>query len=699
MKYKLTTMIIGLLIIGLYGLLPKVNAAPGDLDTTFSQDGISTEAFAQGIAYATVIQPDGKIVVVGIDFAGADSFRVVRFNPDGSFDTSFDGDGKVSTTIGTSNSFPQDVAIQADGKIVVAGFGFGVDGDFAVIRYNQNGSLDTTFDVDGKVLTAVGTSTHDFLNSIAIQPDGKIVAEGRNQQIGNGNEFHSVVRYNQNGSLDTTFDTDGKLFPTINISNDVAVQPDGKIVLAGGGSEDGISGFMIARLNPNGSFDNSFDGDGRVVTPVVRGDVAHCVTIQPDGKIVAAGSSYRQSNSSYDFSVVRYNANGSLDTTFDTDGKIVTVFGDSSVINDIAVQPDGKILAAGTVFNNGRGDFGLVRYNLDGSPDSSYGTGGKVRLDIVGNNDDTLLGIALDSNNKAMVVGRGNNFFTVARIIGNVSPIAAPFDFDDDNKSDISIFRPSNGQWWINRSSTSSTTVAQFGISTDKIAPGDYTGDGKTDIAVWRPVSGEWFVLRSEDNSYFSIPFGTNGDVAVTSDYDGDGKTDFAVYRPSTFVWYINKSSGGVQIYQFGASGDVPATGDYDRDGKTDIAIYRPSNGFWFITRSSNSTFLVFQFGNATDKPVPGDYTGDGRTDIAIWRPSTGLWYILRSEDFSFYSFAFGANGDVPVPGDYDGDGRFDAAVFRPTEGIWYLNRSTSGFSTANFGINGDKPIPSAYVP
>ena len=274
-----------------------------------------------------------------------------------------------------------------------------------------------------------------------------------------------------------------------------------------------------------------------------------------------------------------------------------------------------------------------------------------------------------------------------------------PFDFDGDGKTDLSIFRPSAGEWWYTKSSSGGNYAAQFGASTDKLTPGDFTGDGKTDIAFFRPSTGEWFILRSEDGSYYSFPFGANGDIPVPADFDNDGKADAAVFRPSTFVWYIRRSSdSGTTIQSFGQAGDVPAVADYDGDGHADIAIYRPSLGQWWLQRS-NLGLIAFQFGNNSDKPVQGDYTGDGKSDVAIYRPSTGEWLILRSENQSYYSFPFGASGDVPSPGDYDGDGKFDATVFRPTGSTWFVQRSTAGTLIQSFGQSGDKPVPNAFVP
>jgi murein DD-endopeptidase MepM/ murein hydrolase activator NlpD len=280
--------------------------------------------------------------------------------------------------------------------------------------------------------------------------------------------------------------------------------------------------------------------------------------------------------------------------------------------------------------------------------------------------------------------------------------LRSPFDFDGDNKTDISIFRPSVGQWWYQQSSNNTVPAYTFGTTTDKIVPGDYDGDSKTDIAFFRPSTGEWYVLRSSNLTFFAAPFGNSTDSVAPGDYDGDGKTDLTVFRSSQGVWFINQSSGGIQAIPFGTNGDIPAVADYDGDGKTDIAIFRPTggsgNGEWWMLRSRDGLFAT-PFGSATDKPVQGDYTGDGKADIAFFRPATANWFILRSEDLSFYAAPFGASTDTVVPGDYDGDGKFDLAVFRPSNVTWFINKSSGGTQIQTFGSAGDKPVPSAFVP
>ncbi len=278
----------------------------------------------------------------------------------------------------------------------------------------------------------------------------------------------------------------------------------------------------------------------------------------------------------------------------------------------------------------------------------------------------------------------------------------SPFDFDGDTKTDLSIFRPTGGEWWYLRSSDGGNRTFQFGQSTDKLVPADYTGDGKTDIAVFHPSTGEWYVLRSENSTFYAFPFGISSDIPAPADYDGDGKADATIFRPSVATWYISKSTGNVDIIGFGANGDKPIPADYDGDGKADLAIFRPTgaNGAeWWIRRSYTETVWATQFGISTDKAMPGDFTGDGKADVAFWRPSNGNWFVLRSEDFSYFAFPLGANGDVSLTGDYDGDGKTDAGVFRPSNNTWYIQRSTAGILIQTFGASGDMPVPNVYVP
>ena len=295
--------------------------------------------------------------------------------------------------------------------------------------------------------------------------------------------------------------------------------------------------------------------------------------------------------------------------------------------------------------------------------------------------------------------GTGGDFIYTTRVSTFAGSTTA--DFDGDGKTDISIFRPTLGQWWIQQSTDNVTKAFTFGTSTDKIVPGDYDGDAKIDVAFWRPSTGEWFVLRSSNLTFFAAPFGTSTDTPAPGDFDGDGRTDFVVFRPSAATWFIQFQSGGTSFVPFGIATDIPVVSDYDGDGKSDVAIFRPngaSGGEWWMIRST-AGFFATPFGAATDKPVPADYTGDGKTDVAFFRPSTSEWFILRSEDLSFFAAPFGASGDTPVAGDYDADGKADLAVFRPSSLTWFVLKSSGGTIIQGFGSAGDKPVAAAFVP
>ena len=269
------------------------------------------------------------------------------------------------------------------------------------------------------------------------------------------------------------------------------------------------------------------------------------------------------------------------------------------------------------------------------------------------------------------------------------------YDFDGDGKSDISVFRESNGAWYINNSQNGFIAVT-FGQNGDKITPADFDGDGKTDIAVFR--NGFWYYLKSSNNSFVGLQFGQSGDIPIPADFDGDNKADINVFRPSNGAWYrLNSSNNSFNGTIFGQNGDKPLIADFDGDGKSDITVFRPSNGTFYSLNSSNGAFRAVAFGLSTDIPTLGDFDGDGKTDVAVFRPSNGGWYRLNSLNGAFVGILFGQNGDVPTAADYDGDGKTDIAVFR--NGNWYYLKSSNGaFVGQTFGFSTDKPIPAAFI-
>jgi len=662
------------------------------LDPTFNGTGYRIHSInSEGsIGESVGIQPDGKIVLGGwtITSGNLGSFAAMRLNTNGTLDTSFDSDGYAITTVANFNR-GDTLLTQPDGKILLGGeryFGDSND-DFTILRYNTNGTLDNTFDGNGVAAPVVSGFSDEHCYDMALQPDGKIVMVGTTAADDNAQTNLAIMRLNTNGSLDTTFNGTGILivtFQNVNESaNAVVIQNDGKIVIGGFLNNTFKNDFLLMRFNPNGFPDTTFGSSGITITSVSSANNSiNTMALQSDGKILAGGSGY----------IARYTADGILDNTFGNNGTRSAPHN----VSKILVRGSDKFLVSGTL----GGNVAVSRYNANGAIDTSFNNTGTATANVP-NNSCAGRSLAVQNDNKIVIGGdctiSNNTRFAVFRL--QEATAKGYLDFDGDSKTDIGIFRPSAGEWWLNRSSTGVTVAAQFGQSTDKPVPADFTGDGKSDIAFWRPSTGEWFILRSEDGSFLSFPFGTSGDVPVAGDFDGDGKADAGVFRPSTNEWFISKSSGGTIITTFGVAGDVPVTADYDGDGKTDIAIYRPSAGQWWIQRSSNLSVVAAAFGNSTDKPVQGDYSGDGKADIAFYRPSTGEWFILRSEDGSFYSVPFGASGDLPAPGDYDGDGKFDTAVFRPSSVTWFINRTTAGLLITSFGAGGDQPLPNVFVP
>jgi subtilisin-like proprotein convertase family protein len=271
-------------------------------------------------------------------------------------------------------------------------------------------------------------------------------------------------------------------------------------------------------------------------------------------------------------------------------------------------------------------------------------------------------------------------------------------DFDGDRRTDISVFRPSNSVWYLNRS-TAGFGAVQWGISTDFPAPADYDGDLKTDIAVFRPTAdgsqADFYIIKSSDSTFSYVSWGIPGDEPAVADFDGDARADVAVFRPSTRTFWVLKSSGSGVLNSPPMSSERALIGDFDGDARGDFASF--ANGQWYVLRSSLSyqTPATFQWGLDSDKLAAADYDGDGRDDAAVYRPSDGTWYILRSSGGADY-VRFGIASDEPVPGDYDGDGKSDVAVYR--SGTWYVNQSSAGFFATQFGLAGDKPLPGTSV-
>lgn len=382
---------LGLLLAMRSHIIRAIPNAPGDLDTTFGNNGVVIEDIGgNDVARGLALRSDNKIWVIvdsfDANFTSIQSYLLL-YTSDGTLDTSFGTNGVAS--ISPVNPAADDgvlaIVLQPDGKVVIGG---SVDTsgnkDFAVFRFMDDGTVDSSFGVGGVVTTPVSLSADDEAAGIAVQADGRIVAAGNV-----GNSDFALVRYETDGSLDTTFGVGGIVttnFPIgmssgVEWANDVIIQSDGKIVAAGRSS--GV--FGVARYETNGSLDSSFGNNG-IVTTVVGLDPflsAYAVVQQPDGKLLVSGTGYNDVDSNYAWALVRYNSDGSPDTNFGTGGIVKTDFGGNSTSLDMLVRPNGKIVLVGDgSSSNGSPGGGLgvsiVQYNQDGTLDTSFGTGGSV---------------------------------------------------------------------------------------------------------------------------------------------------------------------------------------------------------------------------------------------------------------------------------------------------------------------------------
>jgi uncharacterized delta-60 repeat protein len=357
-----------------FGLL-RLNTN-GSLDTTFNATGIQPGkalipvGTGNDYGFSVITLPGGQLVLAGISSVsiGRD-FSLVRLNANGSLDTAFNATGKALVPVGSGNDYAHSVTAQADGKLIVAGYSAnGTDNDFSLVRLNTDGSLDTTFGVQGKALIAVGNGSNDQAFSVTLQPDGKIVLAG------SSDGDLALVRLDTSGTLDATFGVQGKAVIPVGTSTDlggnVALQSHGKIIIAGSGFNGLNYDFGVARLDADGTLDNSFGTGGTALVAVGNGqDFAASVAVQPDGQIVLAGTSLNANNSG-EFSLARLNADGTLDISFAGDGTALFSVGASYAEGrSLALQSDGKMVLAGS---QASGDVSVIRVNADGSLDTSF---------------------------------------------------------------------------------------------------------------------------------------------------------------------------------------------------------------------------------------------------------------------------------------------------------------------------------------
>ncbi len=657
-----------------------VRLTPGGVvDPTFNSGGNGFQTMLPGVIQAIETYSDGKILLGGkFDLINETArYRIARLNADSTVDASF----QVNTS-GTGNYFSiiRDIYLiraQADGKIVLTGFfDYVLNGETKknFVRLNSDGSIDPTFNLippipDWSQILIGGQ------NRFQIYSDGKLMV-GTSRST-NGGRL-GPVKLTAGGAIDTSFTTTLNSAATSMYIDDVLIQPDGKIIASGTyeNNSNGIFKSFVARFNTDGSLDPAFpytEEPNRLYSKLV---------LLPSGKILI--SKYAIGGGSA--KIRRLNSNGSVDNSFNP----VSLSDSTAKINSLLVLPNGKIFAGGkfTLTINGQPARNLLQLDEDGSFNST-----------IYNLNDEVLCLAADSEGRVLVGGGftvigANGGGATRSFVARLTDSRTPFDFDGDGRTDVGIFRPLEGNWYLDRSNAG-LSIFHWGLDTDRLALADYDGDGKTDLGIYR--DGQWWYFNSGNQTIALEYWGTAGDIPIPSDFDGDGKADFVYFQPTTGAWFRKGSTGTISNVQFGLPGDIPLIADFDGDGKADPTIFRPTDGVIWYMSSMNGLFYAHPWGQPGDIPVLGDYDGDGKTDAAVFRD--GYWRIFNSRDSSVTVYEWGYADDRPTPGDYDGDGKTDVAIYRPSNGMWFAMRSASGFFSQQFGLADDKAVPNAFLP
>ncbi|MEX0966302.1 MAG: T9SS type A sorting domain-containing protein [Bacteroidia bacterium] len=418
-----------------------VLAQPGTLDSSFGTDGIVTTSIGaeNDQAYAVAVQDDGKIILGGSSYVGSVSdFTMVRYNADGSLDQNFGNGGKVITTF-SPNAFSviRALTILPDGKILAAGQ-TPDQGNYhiTVVRYKEDGSLDAGFATGGKQVHNIASVSDSYVNGMAVQDDGKIVVGG----YVSGFDF-MLARFNENGSVDAGFGSNGSFITEVGdgiaLGSDVALQSDGKILLAGRAINVAVNNFALIRCNTDGTLDAGFGDAGQVMMPISTGfEEAKKVIVQPDGKILLVG--HAEAGSGFEFAIMRLKADGTLDNSFGNSGSALVSFGTPDAFaTAVVLQSDGKMVVAGyTGSSNTTWKFALARLNADGTLDQGFGIGGKLTT-AVGTTFDYCQAVAMQPDGKIVAAGysdSGANFdFAAARYLSGLNVGIVDFSISENS--------------------------------------------------------------------------------------------------------------------------------------------------------------------------------------------------------------------------------------------------------------------------
>lgn len=599
---------------------------------------------------------------------------------------------------------------RSDNTIIFLVHNTGTDGKTPPV----NGMSVAFLSPNASILTHTSLVSSVIAVEAAMRPDGNLAATGN---LAAGDIF--IERFNSDGSLA------GLTTLSFGNNNDtatnVATQADGKIVVSGASSNANGTVTVVARLNPDGTFDPTFGPYGNGTLDIYdNGVLSRKMTIRPDGKIFLAGIYFDGPETVSMFYLL--NSNGSPDSSFGDGGLAFAFDAGQANMTDVKPQPDGKIVTLATQTLPEPGNTAsdqkilLRRLNADGSIDTGFGQNGVA---VANTSPASLFAPSpfdpngVESSRELVVESTGN--IVAILLADQLLPTASglPYPRLQRKQRAVCLLRFNTAGVLIGKNVSKKmqfdTAYTLTPLSTSHLRGGfEQPGMGIVVHGSVGTASGPLGLLLR----YAAISAPNNANNFF--DYNFDGYDEFGTYLPGTSgfsKWRLGRSntagSGAREpsVFEFGLAGDTPVPGDYDGDGVLDLAVFRNDTGDWF-TRKVYLTGCgpmdcteQLHFGQPEDVPAPGDFDADGITDRVVFRPSEGNWYILFSSG-SYTGLHFGQNGDLPVTGDYDGDGRSDVAVIRRENGqmTWYIQQSSIGnFVGIQFGLDTDKAVPGDY--
>jgi uncharacterized delta-60 repeat protein len=619
------------------------------LDSNFGAGGkVTTDLGSSDGAQKIVIQPDGKTIAAGYSNG---NFAITRYNTNGTLDTTFGSGGKVITDFGSYES-ANSLALQSDGRIIVVGSS---NGDFAVARYFSNGVLDATFGSGGKVVTDLGG--YETASDVAIQTDGKIVVAGWS------NSDFALARYNADGSLDSGFGTGGKVVTDLGTMQDnayaLALQSDGKIVVTGWTYP---YDFAIVRYNTNGSLDTSFGTNGKTVVDLGSDvDFAESVAIQPDGKILIGGTFFDGGG----FGIIRLNSNGTLDTNFGANGKVITSFGGDDSGYSLILLPDGKFLEVGNTSTSSTGyDFSIARYNSNGSLDTTFDNDGKLSINFNGTSNDFAHSVAVQPDGSIVIAGTSNGDFAIARLaavstlpvqVNDVAPTVSIYGVSSVNEGapytlNLSATDPGQdtiGSWSINWGDGNIQTV---------------TGNPSTvthsyDVAGADSISA---TATNEDGTFaaktLSLDVGFDGDGVLATTLSTNSITAF---ESDDKIVVASNLFSSILLTRYNANGTLDTT--FDGDGQ--LTVNFGSGGVASAVKITPDNHIVVVGYNSANMMV-ARYNPNGSPDTTF--DSDGLQTINFGTQSFAYTAALQSDGKIVLAGTVV-DPNYDFAMARLT--------------------------------